>query len=78
MPGQHLNQHGRFDKVENDIAEIKLQQVEMKSQQTVMLSQQKENTSILKALEHKAEVHKAELDKLNVNVAKLSGEVKEI
>ena len=39
-------------------------------------SQQKENTSILKALEHKVEVHKAELDKLNINVAKLIGQVK--
>lgn len=35
--------------------------------------QQKENTSILRALEHASEVHKAETDKINIHVAKLSG-----
>jgi len=41
-------------------------------------SQQKENTQILKALEHASQVHKAELDNLNIQVAKLSGNEEKI
>ena len=62
MDGRFDNLEGRFDNLDSKVDRID--------------SQQKENTSILKALEHKAEVHKAELDKLNFNIAKMSGEVK--
>jgi len=41
-------------------------------------SQQKENNQILRALEHSSEVHKSELDKLNIQVAKLAGNEKKI
>lgn len=40
--------------------------------------QLEENTSILKALEHKSDVHKAEIDRLNYTVAELSGNIIEI
>ena len=53
---------GRLGNIENDVSVLKLNR--------------EEDSRILGALEHKAEVHKAELDKLNINVAKLSGEVK--
>jgi cell shape-determining protein MreC len=43
-----------------------------------MDSQLKENTSILRSLEHASQVHKAELDKLNIQVAKLSGNEEKI
>ena len=38
--------------------------------------QLKENTQILKALEHLAEVNKAEHDKMFFNMAEMSGEIK--
>ena len=40
--------------------------------------QLKENTQILKALEHLAEVNKAEHDKMFFNMAEMSGEIKNI
>jgi hypothetical protein len=36
-------------------------------------SQQKENTQILKTLEHASQVHKAELDKLNIQGSEIKG-----
>ena len=36
----------------------------------------KENTQILKALEHLAQVNKAEHDKMSFNIAEISGEIK--
>ncbi|WP_158408356.1 DUF16 domain-containing protein [Desulfosporosinus fructosivorans] len=41
-------------------------------------SQIKENTQILKALEHLAQVNKAEHDKMSFNIAEISGEIKAI
>ncbi|SKA80163.1 hypothetical protein SAMN05443428_103169 [Caloramator quimbayensis] len=37
-----------------------------------------EHTQILRALEHSSEVHKAEIDNLNITVARIEGEVKGI
>ena len=39
-------------------------------------SQTKENTQILKALEHLAQVNKAEHDKMSLDIAEISGEIK--
>ncbi|HUS89876.1 MAG TPA: hypothetical protein VMW91_11055 [Desulfosporosinus sp.] len=41
-------------------------------------SQVQENTQILKALEHLAQVNKAEHDKMTLDLAEISGEVKSI
>lgn len=41
-------------------------------------SQVNENTQILKALEHLAQVNKAEHDKMTLDIAEISGEVKSI
>ena len=41
-------------------------------------SQIKENTQILKALEHLAQVNKAEHDKISFDIAEINGEVKAI
>lgn len=41
-------------------------------------NQNKENTQILKALEHLAQVSKAEHDKMSFNIAEMSGEIKAI
>ncbi|MCO1603199.1 hypothetical protein [Desulfosporosinus nitroreducens] len=37
-----------------------------------------ENTLILKALEHLAQINKAEHDKMSFNIAEISGEIKAI
>lgn len=37
-----------------------------------------ENTQLLKALEHKADVNKAEHDKMFIDIAKISGKVEEL
>jgi hypothetical protein len=44
----------------------------------LMQSQIKENTEILKALEHKVDVVKAEQDNFTYHLAELSGDVKSI
>ncbi|MDO0824388.1 DUF16 domain-containing protein [Desulfosporosinus nitroreducens] len=41
-------------------------------------TQIKENTLILKALEHLAQINKAEHDKMSFNIAEISGEIKAI
>jgi chromosome segregation ATPase len=41
----------------------------------VVEGQLKENTQILKALEHASEVHKAKFDKLNIQIAEIKGEI---
>ena len=55
---------GRFDKLEGrfDSLEIQVQ----------------ENTQILKALEHSAQVNKAEHDKMNIEIAKFVGALKSV
>ncbi|MDR3602163.1 MAG: hypothetical protein P4L49_17030 [Desulfosporosinus sp.] len=42
----------------------------------VLSNQVQENTQILKALEHLAEINKAEHDKMAFDIAEISGEVK--
>lgn len=44
----------------------------------VLKSQLDENTQILKALEHKAEVNKAEHDKMSLDIAHLQGDITSI
>ncbi|MFL0198278.1 hypothetical protein ACJDU8_22335 [Clostridium sp. WILCCON 0269] len=51
---------------------------ELKAELDPIKSQLKENTQILKALEHKADVHKAEHDKINNNIAHVEGHLKNI
>jgi hypothetical protein len=50
-------------------------QKKLASGQEELKEQVKENTAILKALKHRAEVNKAEHDKMSMDIAKLSGSV---
>ena len=75
----------RFDKVDQRLEQMdsKFDKVDQRLEQvnkdiSHIKSQQKENTAILRALEHANEVNKAELDKLNINVAKLSGKTERV
>lgn len=52
----------------------RLERVENKTD--VIEVQVKENTQILKALQHSSQVHKAEIDKFNITLVKESGELK--
>ncbi len=61
----------KLTKLEDGQAELKLEVNNIKGQL-------EENTAILRALEHKTDVHKAEMDNLNHRVANLEGIVKEI
>src|SRR5680860_725178 len=69
------NQIGTLsDKVDNQGNQINTLSHKVDNQGT----QIKENTQILKALEHLAQVNKAEHDKMSFNIAEISGEVKGI
>ncbi|MFZ5969342.1 MAG: hypothetical protein ACOYVK_19460 [Bacillota bacterium] len=62
--------------VVHELKEMKGQLKEMKGQLKEMKSQLNENTQLLRALEHKADVNKSEHDKIFFDVAELSSEVK--
>lgn len=55
---------GRFDKLEGRFDSLEIQV--------------RENTQILKALEHSAQVNKAEHDKMNIEMAKFNGTLKSV
>lgn len=71
LEGRFDNLAGRFDNLESDVSSLK-------SDMSSVKSQVQENTRILKALEHKADVHKAEIDRLNYTVAELCGNFVEL
>ena len=52
----------------------RLERVENKT--NIIEVQTRENTEILKALQHNSQVHKAEIDKLNITLAKEAGDLK--
>ncbi|MFL0198145.1 hypothetical protein ACJDU8_21635 [Clostridium sp. WILCCON 0269] len=58
--------------------ELKAELDPMKTQLDGLQSQVQENTQILKALEHSAEVNKAEHDKMSNNIAHMEGHLKNI
>ena len=62
------------EKVDNQGIQITALSEKVENQGT----QIKENTQILKALEHLAQINKAEHDKMSFNIAEISGEVKSI
>lgn len=68
----------RLDRLESITNNLQSTTSNLDTTTTSLESQTSESTQILKALEHNAEVHKAELDNLTHAVAKLSGDVKSI
>ena len=62
MQNEQKETNKRLERVENkaDIIEVQV----------------KENTQILKSLQHSSQVHKAEIDKININLAKEAGNLK--
>lgn len=63
-----MNTEDMLEKILNKLNNIE-------NNQTSMKSQQDENTSILRALEHASTVHKAEIDKINFQSAEIKGEI---
>lgn len=63
--------------MKQDIADLKVGQVETNNRLDIVESQLKENTQILKALEHKADVSKAEHDKMSFDISRVQGDMTE-
>ncbi|EJA6785375.1 TPA: hypothetical protein KM834_002803 [Clostridioides difficile] len=74
----------RLDGMENDIKDLKTGQVKTNNRFDsidkhfdIVESQLNENTQILKALEHKANVSKAEHDKMSFDILNIQGDMTE-
>ncbi len=68
----------RFERVDKRFTGIDSRLDNMTLELKQIKVQQQENTNVLRALEHKADVHKAEIDKLANEVAQVSGNQKNI
>ena len=66
------NLEARFDKFE---AQVNKRFDSVEKRLDILESQTKENTDILKALMHSAEVNKAEHDKMMIDIAHVQGDV---
>ena len=64
--------------INSDIQQLKDGQNKLSSKLDTMEIKLDENTQIVRALEHKAEVNKAEHDSTNLNLAGIMGEIKEL
>ena len=69
--GQVEDKTNKIDAIEEKVSNIQEDVGSIKCQQ-------KENTKILRVLEHKADVHKAEMDNLTHDVAELQGGIEDI
>ena len=63
------------DNIKSDVDSIKSDVDSIKRDIRLIKTQQEESCQILKSLEHKAEVNKAEHDKFTIAVAQLSGQI---
>ncbi|WDU84532.1 hypothetical protein PWK10_09525 [Caloramator sp. Dgby_cultured_2] len=68
----------RMDKLESRMDKLESRMDKLESEVGLIKEQVKENTEILRALEHASEVHKAEIDKLTYDVAEMAADVKAI
>lgn len=64
--------------LKTDIGSLKTDVGSLKTDMTSLKSQVNENTQILKALEHKSEVNKAEHDKMMNDIAYIRGDIENI
>ncbi len=62
----------------NDISELKTDVSELKMDVSELKSRQQEDHQILKALEHKADVNKAEHDKMAMDISQIQGYQKNV
>jgi chromosome segregation ATPase len=69
---------GRLGNIENNLGDVEDNLGNVEESLGQVKAQQEENTQILHALEHKADVHKAEMDNLNNEISHLSGNQKQI
>ncbi|MFZ5946035.1 MAG: hypothetical protein ACOYVD_18240 [Bacillota bacterium] len=70
--------NSRFDKIENRLDNLENRLGNLENGLDNLEGKVGENTQILRALEHNAEVFKAELDRANLRLAKIEGNVNEI
>ncbi|MDI0267315.1 hypothetical protein QIW52_15120 [Clostridioides difficile] len=82
MQGEIKGINTRLDGIENEVKEVKAD-INTKFNSIdkrfdIVESQLNENTQILKALEHKADVSKAEHDKMSFDILHIQGDISEI
>lgn len=65
----------KLEPIKNDIKSLKSDVAGLKDDVTGLKKQQEESYQILKSLEHKAEINKAEHDKFSNEIAHLAGEI---
>ena len=68
----------KFDALSSQFGNLSNKVDDLSGQVDNLSSQVQENTQILKALEHLAQVNKAEHDKMSFDIAEISGEIKTI
>lgn len=70
------NLETRFDSLETRFDTLETRFDTLETRFDSLESQVKENTNILRALEHSAQVNKAEHEQMTANIAEISGQVK--
>lgn len=73
---QQMN--SKMDNLTNKVDRLEIKVDSLETKVDIIAVQQKEHTQILRALEGAKDVHAAKLDKIENDVAHLSGEVKNI
>lgn len=73
-----LSKLDKLDTIENSIKEMKTDINSMKEDITGIKTQLDENTQIVRALMHSAEVNKADHDKMANDIAHMQGDIKSI
>jgi len=73
-----LNQDEFQKLVLESLKDIKSDIKSLKTDVKSLKTQVDENTQILKALEHKAAVNKAEIDNISINIAHIQGDLKSV
>ncbi|WP_051004417.1 hypothetical protein [Caloramator australicus] len=68
----------KLDRLEERMDKLESRMDKLESEVGLIKEQVKENTEILRAVEHASEVHKAEIDKLTYDVAEMAADVKAI
>lgn len=70
------NLDSKVNKLDTKVNKLDTKVDKLDTKLNTIENQQKENTRIIKAIEHRSDVHKAEMDQITNNIAQIQGEVK--
>lgn len=76
MQGEFKSMQGDIKSIQKDQKETNTRLKRVEGKTDIIETQVKENTDILKSLRRSSEVHKAEIDKVNIVIAKEAGGLK--